>query len=124
MELGTTSTHVALIARDPVMVLRMASRAVTHLYDLVLSPTRLRATQFIILQAIATAGEIAQWRLAQEYGISNDTLSRRLATLRRSGLIQHKVGIERQGERYTGSRRQGKRGSTKRFRTGCARRRD
>ena len=73
--------------QGPCAALRRASRAVTHLYDLVLSPTGLKVTQFIVLRAIAEKGEIAQWRLAEEHGIADETLSRRLATLRKSGLV-------------------------------------
>lgn len=85
--------------QDPCAALRRASRAVTHLYDLVLSPTGLKSTQFIILRAIAENGEIAQWRLAEQYGIAVETLSRRLATLRKTGLVTHRIGVTRPGER-------------------------
>jgi len=84
---------------DPCAALRRASRAISHLYDLVLAPTGLKATQFIILDAIAQRGEVAQWRLADEYGISDDTLSRRLALLRRKGYISQRIGCEHPGER-------------------------
>ena len=67
--------------------IRRASRAITQLYDLVLSPTGLRATQFVILSAIGREGKIAQCRLAEEYAVSVETLSRRLASLRRKGLV-------------------------------------
>ncbi len=89
----------ALRISDPCAALRRATRAVTHLYDLVLSPTGLKATQFVILQAIHTRGEIAQWRLAAEYGIGEDTLSRRLAVLRNAGLVCCRAGAERSGEK-------------------------
>src|SRR5579885_1798914 len=55
---------------------RTASRAVTQFYDLVLAPTGLKATQFVILQAIRSAGEIAQCDFAREFGIEVPTLSR------------------------------------------------
>ncbi len=84
---------------DPCAAFRRASRAISHLYDLVLSPTGLKSTQFIILHAIAERGEVAQWRLADEYGISDDTLSRRLALLRRKGYISQRIGCEHPGER-------------------------
>ena len=84
---------------DPCAALRRATRAVTHLYDLVLSPTGLKATQFVLLQAIYQRGEVAQWRLATEYGLGDDTLSRRLAVLRKTGLIAYRVGQDRPGER-------------------------
>lgn len=68
--------------------IRMANRCVTQLYDLVLAPTGMKATQFIILQAIDENGQIAQCEFAREYAIAIETLSRRLGTLRRKGLIE------------------------------------
>jgi len=61
---------------------------VTHLYDQVLVPTGLKATQFMILRAIAEAGEIAHCDLAAELAASVETLSRRLASARQSGLVR------------------------------------
>lgn len=84
---------------DPCAALRRASRAMTHLYDLVLSPTGVKSTQFIILRAIREAGELPQWRFADEYGISDDTLSRRLAILRKLGWVEHRIGSKPAGER-------------------------
>jgi DNA-binding MarR family transcriptional regulator len=84
---------------DPCVALRRATRAVTHLYDLVLAPTGVKATQFVLLEAIQQHGEIAQWRLAREYGMGDDTLSRRLSVLRKAGLVACRVGRERSGER-------------------------
>jgi DNA-binding MarR family transcriptional regulator len=84
---------------DPCAALRRATRAITHLYDLVLAPTGLKSTQFILLQAIYERGEVAQWRLAEEYGLGGDTLSRRLAILRNDGLIAFRVGLEHPGEK-------------------------
>jgi DNA-binding MarR family transcriptional regulator len=78
--------------------LRTATRAVTQFYDLVLAPTGLKATQFVILQAIRNAGEIAQCDFAREFGIAVPTLSRRFGGLRRKEYIQIRRG-ERHGER-------------------------
>lgn len=78
--------------------LRTATRAVTQFYDLVLAPTGLKATQFVILQAIRSAGEIAQCDFAREFGIAVPTLSRRFGGLRRKEYIQIRRG-ERHGER-------------------------
>ena len=77
---------------DPCIIFRSASRAVTHLYDLVLSPTGMKSTQFIMLLAIAENTEIAQWELARLYSVSVETLSRRLAALRKSGLVEMRLG--------------------------------
>ncbi len=84
---------------DVCAALRRASRSVTHLYDLVLLPTGLKATQVVILLAIQQCGELAQWRLADQLGVSGEALSRRLATLRKAGLIVQRIGVERSGER-------------------------
>jgi DNA-binding MarR family transcriptional regulator len=77
---------------------RRTARAVTQLYDLVLSPTGLKATQFIILREIAMAGELAQWQLADGYAIATETLSRRLSMARAKGLLEVRRGANR-GER-------------------------
>ncbi|MGH9586905.1 MAG: MarR family winged helix-turn-helix transcriptional regulator [Acidobacteriaceae bacterium] len=68
--------------------IRRANRAISHLYDQVLVPTRLKSTQFMVLRAIAEAGEIAHCDLAAELMASVETLSRRLAGARRAGLVQ------------------------------------
>jgi DNA-binding MarR family transcriptional regulator len=72
--------------------LRRSSRAVCHLYDLVLAPAGLKQTQFIILHAIGVAGEIAHCELAHHFVASEETFSRRLASARRSGWVRMKVG--------------------------------
>jgi DNA-binding MarR family transcriptional regulator len=71
---------------------RRATRAVSHLYDLVLAPMHLKASQFMILQAIGASGSIAHCDLAREFAASVETLSRRLASARRAGLVHMKVG--------------------------------
>lgn len=72
--------------------LRRATRAVCHLYDLVLSPTQLKVTQFTILRTIGEAGEIAHCDLARQSIGSEETFSRRLASARRSGWVSMRVG--------------------------------
>jgi len=75
--------------------LRRASRAVNHLYDLVLAPTGLRISQFLILSAIAESGEIAQCDLARRFVASEETFSRRLASARKAGWVQMKIDAHR-----------------------------
>lgn len=72
--------------------LRRANRAVSHLYDLVLAPTKLKSTQYTILQAIEKAGEIAHCDLARHFAASEETFSRRLASARASGWVRMKMG--------------------------------
>ena len=80
--------------------LRKASRAVAHLYDLVLTPTQLKATQFTILRSIARAGEIAHCDLARLSIGSEETFSRRLASARKFGWVSMRVG-DRQRRLYS-----------------------
>ncbi|HEY9847811.1 MAG TPA: MarR family transcriptional regulator, partial [Candidatus Caenarcaniphilales bacterium] len=72
--------------------LRKASRAVTQLYDKVLQPSGLLATQFTLLSAIALTGSVTITRLAQELVMDRTTLARNLKPLERQGLIQIKPG--------------------------------
>ncbi len=80
---------------------RRAARAVTQLYDLVLSPTGLRATQFIILRSVAQHGEVAQWSLSREHSIAIETLSRRLAGMRKSGWVALRISGPRREHVYS-----------------------
>lgn len=95
------NSRLATISPDNVCVcaaLRSAARAATQLYDLVLQPTGLKATQFIALQTIEQAGELPQWRFARQQAVAVETLSRRLAVLRRKGLVSVRTG-RNHGER-------------------------
>jgi DNA-binding MarR family transcriptional regulator len=58
----------------------------------VLQPTGLKATQFIALQTIEQAGELPQWQFARQHAVAVETLSRRLAVLRRRGLVSVRTG--------------------------------
>jgi DNA-binding MarR family transcriptional regulator len=86
---------------------RRASRAICHLYDLVLGPTQLKITQFIILQTIEESGEIAHCELARDIAASVETLSRRLANARKAGLV--KMEIRERGRRIYSLTPKGKR---------------
>ena len=87
--------------------LRRAARSATQLYDLVLQPTGLKATQFMALRTIADAGELPQWRFARQHAVAVETLSRRLAVLRKKGLLSVRTGGNH-GERIYSLTPQGK----------------
>lgn len=78
---------------------RRASRAICHLYDLVLTPNQLKVTQFTMLRTIAEAGEVAHCDLARQAIGSEETFSRRLAAARRSGWVSMRLG-DRQRRLY------------------------
>ena len=82
----------ALDAECICAALRRAARSAAQLYDLVLEPTGLKATQFFMLKVIAEAGEIPQWKFARDHAVAVETLSRRFATLRRRNLIAVRTG--------------------------------
>lgn len=75
--------------------LRRASRAVSHLYDLVLSPVKLKTTQFLLLWAIGESGQIAHCDLARHFAASEETFSRRLGSARKLGWVQMKIDAQR-----------------------------
>ena len=71
---------------------RMASRAVTRLYDDILRPTGLRATQLAGLVAVGNEDATSITELAKFMGMDRSTLTRNLTPLEREGLIR--VGNE------------------------------
>ncbi|HEU5231421.1 MAG TPA: MarR family winged helix-turn-helix transcriptional regulator [Terriglobales bacterium] len=112
---GTKSAHVehvetvarcgALDADCACSLTRRAARSVTQLYDVVLAPLGMKATQFVLLRAISEAGEIAQWQLSKDLSIAVETLTRRLATMRRAGWIELHSGTDRREHLYTATPR-------------------
>ena len=106
---GTQQGHVGAVtarcgALDPdcaCSLTRRAARSVTQLYDVVLAPLGMKATQFVLLRAISEAGEIAQWQLSKDLSIAVETLTRRLATMRRAGWIELHSGTDRREHLYT-----------------------
>ncbi len=71
---------------------RKAARAITDLYDLVLSPAGIKATQFSLLNAIGKAERISQHDLGTQLAVAPETLSRRLSTAKASGWIELQRG--------------------------------
>jgi DNA-binding MarR family transcriptional regulator len=74
---------------------RRAARAVTGLYDRILAPTGLRATQVTLLVALEKAGAVPFTRLAGALGMDRTTLTRNLEPLRRAGLLTLRPGEDR-----------------------------
>src|SRR5712664_4668191 len=68
--------------------LRMASRAVTQLYDDDLRPSGLRVTQYSILAMIARMGEANLRQLEDTLAIDQTTLTRSLNLLERYGVTE------------------------------------
>jgi DNA-binding MarR family transcriptional regulator len=79
---------------------RRASRSVSQFYDLVLTPAHLKASQYILLRVIDDAGQIAQWMISQRLCVAVETLTRRLATMRRAGWVELRPGRDRREHLY------------------------
>jgi DNA-binding MarR family transcriptional regulator len=75
--------------------LRMATRAVTQLYDDLLRPSGLRVTQFSTLAAIARLGEANLRQLEEALAIDQTTLTRSLGLLERDGLTERVASPDR-----------------------------
>lgn len=85
----------------PCAAIRRAARALTQLYDLVLTPAEIKVTQFTILHALEENGELAQWQMSRQLGVSTEGLSRRLASLRKASWVQMRKGTVRGEHLYS-----------------------
>jgi DNA-binding MarR family transcriptional regulator len=79
--------------------LRRTSRALTQMYEEVLRPLGLRATQLTILQVLSRAGEVSQWQLAVMLAMDSTSLTRTLAIMARKGWIAEQRGEDRRERR-------------------------
>lgn len=83
---------VAEVGRCACFNLRKATRAVTQLYDDMLRPSGLRATQFSLLTVIWIMGRVSITRLAEEAVLDRTTLARNLDLLEEGGLVRIQAG--------------------------------
>jgi DNA-binding MarR family transcriptional regulator len=74
--------------------LRKAARAVTQVYDEILRPTGLRATQHSLLQVLQIAGTMSVSQLAELAVMDRTTLARNLDLLQRERLVRIQPGAE------------------------------
>lgn len=88
--------------------LRRATRAATRLFERELRETRLRSTQFTLLQALELAGDITQGQLGSVLSIDSTTLTRTLQALIDEGWVRETRGDDRR-ERYLALTPAGKR---------------
>jgi len=72
-------------------VLRMATRRVSQLYDLIMAPAGLRSTQWSILAHIARVRKQSIGETARHLVLDRSALAHNLKPLERDGLVQVKV---------------------------------
>ena len=75
--------------------LRRATRAITRLYDQILTPSGLLTTQFTLLVACAVAGPAPISTLADALAMDRTTLARNLKLVERRGLVKVVPGEDR-----------------------------
>lgn len=75
--------------------LRMAARAVTQMYDEMLKPSGLKATQFSVLAAVALIGPASMTAVARALVMDRTTLTRNLKPLIDRGLVAAGAGGDR-----------------------------
>ncbi len=80
--------------------LRRAARAVTQLYDDELRGSGLRATQFTLLQVLATTGAITQGGLGELLAHDSTTLTRTLRPLVAKGWVKSAPGLDRRERHF------------------------
>ncbi len=80
---------------------RKAARAVTKLYEEVLRPSGLRATQFSLLMATRVMGPVTVVKLSQVTVMDRTTLTRNLQVLEKRGLIAINPGEDRREREIT-----------------------
>jgi DNA-binding MarR family transcriptional regulator len=78
--------------------LRKASRAVNQVFDAMLRPTGLRASQFAVLVALAQTDTVTITRLARWLVMDRTTLSRNLRPLAARGYLAIAPGADRRNQ--------------------------
>ena len=101
MQQGTDELNLARLGVCACGNLRMASRAVTQLFDGVFHPTGLRVTQFTLLAAITAFGPTTVTRLSEALLMDRTTLTRNLRPLERRVLIKVEEGEDRRTRQVT-----------------------
>jgi DNA-binding MarR family transcriptional regulator len=75
--------------------LRMASRALTQVYDEAFRPLGIKSTQFSLMRMIQRHGPITFQGLAQKMVLDQTTLPRSLRTIEKDGYIRIEKGEDR-----------------------------
>lgn len=79
--------------------LRMATRAITQLYDEALRPSGLRVTQYSLLSRIARLQPVSAGTLESSLYFDQTTLARALKVLEKEGLIRRAPSSDRRTKR-------------------------
>jgi DNA-binding MarR family transcriptional regulator len=75
--------------------LRRAARSITRLYNHELRAEKIEITQFTLLMALNSTGDISQGRLGRLLALDSTTLTRLLVPLKKQGWVQGQEGDDR-----------------------------
>ncbi len=90
------------------LTLRGAARAVTQMFDEILRPSGLRATQFSVLAAVAMEGPASMTVIARALVMDRTTLTRNLKPLMNRGLVKPGKGTADRRQRRIVITREGR----------------
>ena len=88
----------AIAATCACTTVRLASRAITQLYDSALAPSGLRVTQFVVLVGVLRGAGMTLNRLAKTLGMERSTLPRNLRPLIRRRLVEVMSGPDKRAK--------------------------
>ncbi len=77
------------------LTLRMASRALTQIYDEAMRPLGIKSTQFSLMRMIHRHGPITFQALAEKMVLDQTTLPRSLRTIEKDGFVRIAAGEDR-----------------------------
>lgn len=81
------------------LTLRGTARAVTQMYDEILKPSGLKATQFSVLAAVATEGPASMTEISKALVMDRTTLTRNLKPMMDRGLVKEGAGTRDRRQR-------------------------
>lgn len=101
MEVSEPINYRLINPRCSCFNLRRATRAVTQIYDRLLEPAGLRATQFTLLVSMASTAAPTLTDMAHSLVMDRTTLTRNLKPLEKMGFIESSVPRDKRSKAYS-----------------------
>lgn len=101
MEVGEPINYRLINPRCSCFNLRKATRAVTQIYDRLLEPSGLRATQFTLLVSMASTKAPTLTEMAHSLVMDRTTLTRNLKPLEKLGFIETSTPRDKRSKAYS-----------------------
>lgn len=101
MEVSEPINYRLINPRCSCFNLRKATRAVTQIYDRLLEPAGLRATQFTLLVSMASTSSPTLTEMANSLVMDRTTLTRNLKPLEKLGFIETSTPRDKRSKAYS-----------------------